>query len=231
MQPENKPQTVPSSELVAVPHTASIRRRLAVAIPVAIIIVIAGLFIKAAGNFEMPLSIALNKYHHGVVGALGNFMYHAIGPVAAIAGTAAVTLIIFVASRRWTTAATFAVTIAGSWLSVALVKLFVHRSRPDAALLSLPYHPIQIDASYPSGHMAFATAVVVTIVLMMQQGVRRRVVAAIGAVLVVLVGLLLTIDAVHYPTDVLASVIWVLAVAPLVYAIWTVAILPRLTRK
>ncbi|MFD1720429.1 phosphatase PAP2 family protein [Amnibacterium endophyticum] len=204
-----------------------IGRRAAIALPVVVIVAVSGFVLKAAGGFEMPLSIALNRHHHGVLGALGDLLYHVVGPVGAIIGTAVITAVLLLVTRRWTTAATFAVTIAGSWLSVAVVKLLVHRPRPDAAQLPLPYHPVQVDASYPSGHMAFVTAVVMTTLLMMPPGAWRRLVAVLGAILVGAVALLLTVDAVHYPTDVIASIVWVVAVAPLVHAIWVRAVLPR----
>ncbi len=206
--------------------TARIPRLLAVAVPVAVLVTVAGFVLKAAGSFEMPLSEALNAHHHGVIALLGDALYHGIGPAPAIVGTALLTLLILALSRDWHRASTFAVTIAASWLSVAVVKLLVHRPRPDATLLSLPYRPIQIDASYPSGHMAFAAAIVVTTILLIRPGPLRRSLIALGAVVLVGVGLLLTIDGVHYPTDVTASVVWVVAIAPLMFELWVRVALP-----
>lgn len=210
---------------------SDVRIRAFIAVPAAVLLIVIGFLLKAGGAFEMPLSHALNLLHHGVIGALGNALYHGIGPAPAIVGTVVITAVILLVSRSWQRASTFAVTIAVSWLSMAVVKLLVHRPRPIAAQLALPYHPAQIDASYPSGHMAFASAVVVTTILLIRPGTLRRVLVVVGALLLVGVALLLTIDGVHYPTDVTASLLWVLAVAPLVFALWVRYALPWLARR
>ena len=207
---------------------ASFRRLLITAIVVAVVLTIAGLIFKALGTFEFPLSHALNEMHHGSLGSLGNFFYKYAGPTYAVVGTAVITVVIALVRRNLSVASTFAVTVAFTWLSTAVVKYIVHRPRPDASLLPFPYHPIQLDASYPSGHAAFITVLVMALVALFTTGIARKVAVIVGALVIALAAFLLTVDAVHYPTDVLASIVWVLAVAPLVRAIWVRYVLPRI---
>lgn len=115
---------------------------------------------------------------------------------------------------------TFAVTIAATWLSLAVVKLIVHRPRPDSSLLPFPFTPAQVDASYPSGHTAFVTALVVTIVLGLTAKRSRWVAGIIGALLIVGVATALVVDGVHFPSDVIASIAWGIVVAPLARTLW-----------
>ena len=140
-------------------------------------------------------------------------------------------MLILVVARSIPRASTFAFTVAVTWLSVAVCKLLVHRARPDAALLPFPFHPAQIDASYPSGHEAFVTALAITSLLMARSLLTRIIAAVLGAVGVMGAGTLLAVDGVHYPTDIAASVIWVLGVAPAVYLVWTRYVLAKLAPR
>jgi undecaprenyl-diphosphatase len=119
--------------------------------------------------------------------------------------------------RNWRPAAVFAATVAISWLAVAVVKLLVERPRLDSGQLHYPMAHFPTDPSFPSGHTAFATAYAVALVLFAASTERGRQRAfMIGAALVVVVALSVLIDGVHYPTDVLASLAYGLAVTPAV---------------
>jgi membrane-associated phospholipid phosphatase len=185
-----------------------------------------GLLIRSS-DFDIAVVRFFNGYHDGAIGAITNAVYAAFGPVPAIIGTAAITIIVLAATRSARVASTFAVTIATTWLSLAVVKLIVHRPRPDSSLLPFPFTPAQVDAGYPSGHTAFVTALVVTIVLAMAAGPARRRAAVFGGLLIAGVGVSLVIDGVHYPSDVLASILWGIAIAPLARMLWVSVVLAR----
>ncbi|WP_291314508.1 phosphatase PAP2 family protein [Corynebacterium sp. UBA2622] len=60
---------------------------------------------------------------------------------------------------------TFGATVALTWVPVVVLKVIAHRPRPSAAL---PPHPAATppgDRSFPSGHVAFATALAVAVFL------------------------------------------------------------------
>ncbi|MEN2740251.1 phosphatase PAP2 family protein [Microbacterium sp. X-17] len=200
----------------------------------AVVVLVVGFVVTALGAFEMPLSIALNNLHQGVLGALGDALYRWVGPVPAIIGTVVVTVIVLLVRRDLRVTSTFAITIAITWLSVAVVKLAVDRPRPDVSMLPNVYQPIQVDASYPSGHAAFIAALVFALVALFETRRARAIAGTIGAIVVAFAGFLLAVDGVHYVTDVLASIVWVAGVAPFVRAAWlqlVVARVPLLQRQ
>ncbi len=206
----------------------SLRRRLIVAIITITGVTLVGFLLASLGQFEMPLAEKLNALHKGLLGTLGNLFYIGFGPKFAIFGTMVLTVIIGLVSRNIRTAATFAVTVAATWLPVVLLKMLVNRPRPDVTLLSLPFQPAPLDASYPSGHAAFITALVIALVSLITVRYWRTVAKMIGALIVIAAGFLLTVDGVHYPTDVIASIVWVLAVAPFVQLLWVRTIMPHI---
>jgi membrane-associated phospholipid phosphatase len=188
---------------------------------IAIVVVTIVGFLLRHSHFDLSIVQSFNAHHHGTVGKLTDAVYKFFGPLYAIIGTVLITGIIFIASRNIRLTSSFALTIAGTWLSAAVVKAAVHRLRPDPALLQFPFNPGQIDPSYPSGHTAFITTLVVTLFLCAAIGYRRWLVAIIGGLIVIGVVTALLVDGVHYPSDILASIIWSVTVAPLVWMIWT----------
>ena len=76
--------------------------------------------------------------------------------------------------------------------------------------------------------MVFVTTLVITLALLHRNTRSRMTTAAVGAVVVALVVVALVTDGVHYPTDVLASMIWALTVTPAVRYIWVDLLMPRL---
>jgi membrane-associated phospholipid phosphatase len=189
-----------------------------------IVIIIVGLIIRSH-QLDFVVVQFMNGYHHNKIGSITNAVYKIFGPGPAIAGTIALTAIILALTRNLRVASTFAATIAATWLSLAAVKLIVHRIRPDASLLPFPFNPAQVDASYPSGHAAFVTALVVTVVLGAAAGRNRIIAAIVGGFLVIGVGTSLVIDGVHFPSDVIASILWGIAVAPFARMVWVSVIL------
>jgi membrane-associated phospholipid phosphatase len=189
-------------------------------------VVLVGLIIRTT-HFDLATVQFLNSFHHGAIGSLTNIVYTVFGPASVIVGTVVLTIIITALTRNLRVASTFAATIATTWLSLAVVKLIVHRLRPDPNLLPFPFHPAQIDASYPSGHAAFVTALVVTIVIGLAGGRRRWLAGIVGGLLILGVGAALVIDGVHYPSDVLASIVWAIVVAPLARILWVSVVLRR----
>ena len=189
-----------------------------------VIILVVGLVIRT-GHFDFAVVKFFNGFHNGAVGSLTNAVYIIFEPVSAIVGTVVFTGIILALTRNLRVASTFAATIAATWLSLAVVKLVVHRLRPDTSLLPFPFKPAQIDASYPSGHAAFITALVVTIVLGLGAGRSRWLAGIIGGLFILGASTALVIDGVHFPSDVIASIIWGIVVAPFVRMIWVSGVL------
>lgn len=197
----------------------------------AVLIVIAfGLLVARTSymtHSDLAVSTALNSVHTGLLGAVASGAYVVFGPVPAVVATMLIAAAIWLVSGNFRPAVTFGTVVAVTWLSSALVKVLVDRPRPDAALLPHPAAVPPIDASYPSGHAVFVTALVVTLVMLARDRPVQPLVMVLGGVLVALVGLALVIDGVHYISDVLASILWSVGLAPLVLDIWNRVVLPR----
>ncbi|RKR73341.1 phosphatase PAP2 family protein [Frondihabitans australicus] len=181
-------------------------------------------------RIDMSISVALTRLHTGAIGALGSAVYKIFSPVEAITLTALIAVAILVVSRNLRLAATFAALVAITWIPSDIVKILVHRLRPDAD--ELPHHltPMPTDPSYPSGHMVFVTTLVIAVVLLARGSRWSALATGLGAVVVVVVALCLVTDGVHYASDVIASIVWSLGVAPFVLELWNRYVLPRTYR-
>lgn len=179
------------------------------------------------GDVDLGLAQALNRLHTGALGAFTSGVYHAISPGPAIIVTVVVTGLIWALQRNIRPAAAFAGVVAITWVPSDLAKELVHRARPDTALLAHPF-PVQPDPSYPSGHTVFMVAFVIALTWLLRDTRWHTVAVVLGSLAVVVVAVSVSIDAVHYPSDALASVAWALAVAPAARLVWVDLLMPRL---
>jgi membrane-associated phospholipid phosphatase len=202
-------------------------------IAAAIIFVGFGLLVARTSGMtaaDLSISTALNAVHTGTIGGITSGIYAIFGPAPAIVITIVAAAVIWMLTRNWRPAITFGVVVAVTWLPAALVKALVHRPRPEAALLAHPFSSQPTDASYPSGHIAFVTALVVALFMLTRGRRGQAVVGVLGGLVVAGVALALVIDGVHYPSDVLASIVWSLGLAPLVLELWNRLIIARIRR-
>lgn len=203
------------------------RAVLATAIGAVVALTLIG-FALRSHPIDLRLAESLNRLHANGLGAVTSLVYHLFSPGPAIALTAVVTAVIWVASRDVRVAVAFAGVIALTWLPSDAIKDLVRRPRPNAALMPHPFLPVQPDPSFPSGHTVFVTSLVIALFFVVRRTRWRPVVAVGGTLLVVLVAAALMIDAVHYPSDVLASIGWAAAVAPAARLVWAVWLMPRI---
>lgn len=141
-------------------------------------------------------------------------VYTALEPVTAIILTVLSTVAVAVASRSTRIAAAFAGTVALTWLPIAAIKLVVARPRPDVTGLAHAFSPAQVDGSFPSGHTAFVAALTIAF-WFLSRGTRwSLLIVILGTVATVTVAIAVVSAGLHYPTDVAASVLWTLGMAP-----------------
>lgn len=196
-------------------------------VAVATIVVLTAIgFVLRAAPFDEGLVDAANIARTGLIGHVAETVYEVLKPVPAIVLTLVATAAVWAVSRRLRTAAAFVGTVALTWVLSDIVKLLVDRPRPDVAGLAHHFDTMPLDASFPSGHVVFVTALTVTTVVMLR-GTAWQVPALIaGIVLIVLMAASVVVDGVHYPTDALAAVLWVLGVFSAVRIGWaTIAVL------
>ncbi|TQJ29181.1 undecaprenyl-diphosphatase [Curtobacterium citreum] len=195
-----------------------------------VLLVVVG-FVLRAHPVDAGLARALNSLHVGVLGAVGSAVYTVFEPVPAVLLTMVLTGLVWARTRRLVTAAAFAGVVALTWIPSDLLKVVVGRPRPDGSVLPHPFVPVQPDASFPSGHTVFVVALVLAGLMLVPAGPRRRVLAVLGGVVVLVVATALAVDGVHWPTDVVASVVWALAVAPVARIVWVDLVLTRVVQR
>lgn len=188
-------------------------------------------FVLRAHPVDAGLARALNSLHVGALGAVGSAVYTVFEPVPAVLLTVVLTGLVWARTRRLVTAAAFAGVVALTWIPSDLLKVVVGRPRPDGSVLPHPFVPVQPDASFPSGHTVFVVALVLAGLMLVPSGPRRRVLAVLGGVVVLVVSTALAVDGVHWPTDVVASVVWALAVAPVARIVWVDLVLTRVVQR
>jgi len=199
-------------------------RLLGVAVGVFVILVVAGIALRSGQ--DLGLARALNGLHTGVVGAVASATYKVFEPVPSVVYTVVLAVVIWVV-KDLRTGAAFAGVVALTWIPTEVIKVVVHRGRPDVQVMPYPFLPVQTDASFPSGHTAFIVALVVALVFVVRGTRWQPMVVGVGTVVIAVVALALAVDAVHYPTDIAASVVWSLAVAPAARLVWVDWIMPR----
>jgi undecaprenyl-diphosphatase len=130
-----------------------------------------------------------------------------ITELAPLAALTAVLLTVVLALRRWMDAAVFVLGVGVVWAVNPLLKEIVGRSRPD--LWPLPETVSQYG--FPAGHAADTAAVVAVVVLLLRDRRRQVIWLAVGAVILVIVGLSQLVLGLHYPSDLVAGWLWAFA--------------------
>lgn len=123
-------------------------------------------------------------------------------------------------TRRVSSAVRFLVIVAVPWLGTEVIKQLVHRARPDIPSLA---HPLVLEAgglSFPSGHTAFATSLVLGVVILARGSRWMPAIIGVAAITSLATAASRIYLGVHYPSDVIASIVYSLAAVALVNAVW-----------
>ncbi len=205
---------------------------IAIAVVAVVAVIVFGRFAvssPAVSSWDAAVSHWFNLLHAGTLGFVATALYTVFEPPFAIAITVIASAVMWLVTRNLRLGISFGAVIAITWLPTVIIKLLVHRPRPNPLTLAHPF-AVQPDASYPSGHVAFVTALVVALILLSRGRRFRWLVVTLGSLLVVALGVALVIDGVHFPTDVIASMIWSAGLAPLVLFFWTRLVIPLFSR-
>jgi undecaprenyl-diphosphatase len=181
-------------------------------------------------RLDFGVDQGLSRHHVASLSAIAHGVYTAFSPIEAIALTVVITAIIWIVSRSFRSAITFALTVAVSWLSSDIVKILVDRPRPLASALAHPFLPTPSDPSYPSGHVVFAASIAIAFIILVRATAVRALVAVLGVLLVLVVGSAVLYLGVHYPSDVLGSIVWSIGACALFLTFWNHVVIPRTFR-
>jgi membrane-associated phospholipid phosphatase len=184
----------------------------------------------AMTRLDLGVDQSLSRSHVAPLLSVAHGIYTLFSPVEAIVITLVITAIIWIATRQWRVAGTFAIIVAASWVSSDIVKILVNRPRPLASALAHPFLPTPLDASYPSGHVVFVSSLAITFFFLVRQTAAQWLVILLGILAVLTIGWAVLYLGVHYPSDVIGSVIWSLAAVPLLLTLWNAVVVPRTYR-
>jgi membrane-associated phospholipid phosphatase len=201
-------------------------RRLIVILVICVIVVLLVLLVGilvtksasyTAGETHILASVAASRVPAIVNASLGlNWIFSP--PIAVIVGVVSAG-IVFAITRRWLTVLHFGILVLGTWLSSEVIKVIVHRPRPQAGVADTLV-PNPDPDSYPSGHVCFAVGLGFAILVLVMRS-RVRAIVAVLAILVALATALSRIYlGIHYPTDVVASLVFAAAAFVALEALW-----------
>lgn len=189
-----------------------------------------GLAAKSFGPFtpELGLDIALSHGRNGALIGLSQFINYGIGPPAAIALLLGICSWLLWGRGAPMQALAFGSVVAVGWLSSTLGKALVSRSRPPADAVSALVPETRLD-SFPSGHTAFAAALMLAAVIILARTKHQKLLGTVaGALFVALVGFSRLYLGVHYLSDVTGSVLISAAAILAWLPVWNNLIAPRL---
>lgn len=128
-------------------------------------------------------------------------------------------VLVAILTRRAATGLAAGLVTGLSWASSDIIKLVVHRPRPDWALLTHHVGVAEVDPSFPSGHVTFAAALTVTAVLLLRRVDTRVVAAIVGAFVTAAVAFARLYVGAHYPSDVLSGALYGFIVTPSAFVV------------
>ena len=155
--------------------------------------------------------------HHSAVGdliaTLVSQVFSPIGAPIVLLGLGAA----IAARRGMRRSLVLVIVTAVTWLSSWGVKMLVHRARPDGGLL-VTKPPVETSFAYPTGHTVFATVIVIAAAIAL--GPRHRAWSTPAAIALVLATAASRVYlGVHYPSDVIAGVVFGASTFTLLYAV------------
>lgn len=202
-------------------------RSVIIAVATAVVLIAVGLVLRAV-PVDVALSTQLTALQHGLLGHVTRAFYVSLKPEPATVITAVAAVVVVAVTRRWQIALTFVGSVGVTWGLAELLKLVVDRARPGMSELAHHMTERPVDASFPSGHVAFTASIVVALAVVLWDSRARIAVIVIGAGLVAMMVFSVVVVGVHYAGDAVASVVWVAGVFPAVRAGWAMVVVPRI---
>ncbi|MDQ0828116.1 membrane-associated phospholipid phosphatase [Arthrobacter sp. B2I5] len=213
------------AEAAAVRMAALPQLRHWIAVPVlaAVLIIAGGLalrFIPALTTADMSVDAELSHDHTPPLTAVAMVINVMFSPAGGVLMIAALCLYLLLVRRSPVNAVATGLVAAGGWVSSELFKVLVARHRPDSTALYNPLIPEPGTDSFPSGHVALASALAIAIFLLARGTRWQRPAAVLGITVAMAVAFSRVYLGVHYPTDVTASFLTAATGAAFLTGLW-----------
>jgi membrane-associated phospholipid phosphatase len=195
---------------------------LAVCVVVVIIVLLVGIEVTksasyTAGETHILASIAASR-SPAIVSASLALDWVFSPPIALVIGLVSAA-IVFVVTRRWVSVLHFVLLVLGTWLSSEVIKVLVHRPRPEGHVADTLV-PNPDPDSYPSGHVCFAVGLGFAVLVLVMRSQARWIVAVVAILLALATSISRIYLGIHYPTDVVASLVFAAAAFVAIEALW-----------
>ena len=200
-----------------------LRHWIGVPLVAAALIVAGGLalrFIPALTSADMSVDAELSRDHTPPLTGVAMVINVVFSPAGGVLMIAALCLYLLLVRRSPVNAFATGVVAAGGWVSSELFKVLVARHRPDSTALFNPLIPEPGTDSFPSGHVALASALAIAVFLLARGTRWQRPAAVLGIIIAVVVALSRVYLGVHYPTDVTASFLSAATGAAFLTGLW-----------
>lgn len=165
---------------------------------------VAGLALRGSRT-EISADLLLNGLHSPVLDAISQAVSVGFQPASAVVIGVLLAAVVALWSGHLMAGLAAGATVACGWLVTGALKLIVARPRPEWTDAVHRVVAPETDASYPSGHVAFVTALATVLVLLTWRTAARGWVLAGGVALVAVTALARVYAVVHYPSDVVAG--------------------------
>ena len=223
--PISSHETASPAEAAAVRMAVLPQLRHWIAVPViaAVLIVAGGLalrFIPALTTADMSVDAELSHDHTAPLTGLAMIINVVFSPAGGVLMIAVLCLYLLLVRRSPVNAVATGLVAAGGWVSSELFKVLVARHRPDSTALYNPLIPEPGTDSFPSGHVALASALAIAVFLLARGTRWQRPAAIIGIVVAIAVAFSRVYLGVHYPTDVTASFLTAATGAAFLTGLW-----------
>lgn len=179
---------------------------------------------------ELGVDQNLSLHHIALLTGVALALNLVFGPVVGVLLIAAAALFLLVVRRAPVNAVAFGLVAVSGWVASEFFKILIARQRPNAALLFDPLAPESGTDSFPSGHVSFAVTLAFA-VYFLARGTRWAKFAAVaGVVVAAVVAWSRLYIGVHYPSDVVGSVLAGTAAVILLAGCWN-WVAPRVWKR
>jgi membrane-associated phospholipid phosphatase len=169
---------------------------------------------------ELGVDQSFSLHHAALLTGVAMVLNLLFGPVVGLLATAGICLLLLLVRRAPVNAVAFGLVAGSGWVASEAFKLLVARQRPDAALLFDPLAPENGADSFPSGHVTFAVTIAFAVYFLARGNRWAKFAAVAGVVMVALVAWSRLYIGVHYPSDVVGSVLAGTAAVILLSGCW-----------
>lgn len=197
---------------------------------VAVVLGLVGLIVVIVAGFVLTHSASLTRADFAGVLALNGSPSHLadlaslaatwiVAPTQAILIGIIIAIVVALVTRSLGTGIFTAATIAVTWLGSDVVKYIVDRPRPPVAQLVHNAGGLDVDPSFPSGHVVFVAATAVTFILLLRARRSVWIPAVLGVLATIAICVARVYLGAHYPADVFFAVVYSVLLTPAVYAV------------